>query len=358
MRAEAATSRLLRVSTRRRGWARHVEATAVHTGRHRVEQTAASTGCSWARGAEGGRHTWRQLLVGTSRWQMRAEAATSRLLLVWLRRSGWASCYVEAVARVPAALRAGGTRGGSCLWAPAGGKCEPRLLRRGCCAYARGAVGWRDAWRQLLLGTSRWQMGAEAATSRLRLVCTRAVVGRDTLRLLRCAPARIERSRQRRRGCWSCARGAVGGRNSWRAAACGHQQVAKGEPRRLRRGCCSCACGDVEGRDTLRLLLCAHAGIERSRRRRRGCCSCACGDLAARDDGGVRGGSGPIDRQVDDHALKQALARAVASWGGGRDTESTRRGTRIQVGGLIRASMDGRQRKYRSGQANIGVVAM
>ena len=236
---------------------------------------------------------------------MRAEAATPRLLRVCTRRRGMAR-RVEAAAF---------------------GHQQVANGRRGCYVEAAARVHARRGWaRHVEAAAVRTctHRAEQAAAARLLVVCTR-----------RGGRARL-----------------VEGRCLWAPAG------GKCEPRRPRRGCCSCACGDVEGRDTLRLLLCAHAGIERSRRRRRGCCSCACGDLAARDDGGVRGGSGPIDRQVDDHALKQALARAVASWGGGRDTESTRRGTRIQVGGLIRASMDGRQRKYRSGQANIGVVAM
>jgi hypothetical protein len=63
-----------------------------------------------------------------------------------------------------------------------------------------------------------------------------------------------------------------------------------------------------------------------------------------------------FDRRVDDHALTRAIARAVASWGGGSDMESSRRGTRIQVGGRIRASQAGRRREYRRRRREYGVA--
>ena len=69
------------------------------------------------------------------------------------------------------------------------------------------------------------------------------------------------------------------------------------------------------------------------------------------------GGQRPrFDRRVDDHALTRAIARAVASWGGGSDMESSRRGTRIQVGGRIRASQAGRRREYRRRRREYGVA--
>ena len=132
---QAAASRRLLMCTRHGGRARRVEAAAC---RHRAEQ-----------------------------------AAASRLRLVRTRRCGLAR-HVED----------------RCLWAPAGGKREPRLLRRGCCLYARGAVD-----------------------------------GRDTLRLLRCAPAGIERSRWWRRGCCSLHAARWAGEHV-EAPACGRQQVA------------------------------------------------------------------------------------------------------------------------------------
>ena len=174
-------------------------------------------GCSCARGAEGGRDAWRQLLEVTSRSRMRAEAATSRVLLVCMRRRGWAR-HVEVL-----------------LWAPAGIE-RSRRRRRGCCSCAGGAVGGRDTWRQLLVGTSRWQMRAEGATSRLHLVCTRRRGWARHVEVLRWAPAGIERSRRRRRRGCSCARGTVGGRDAWRPRCLWAPAGGKCEPRLLRRG--------------------------------------------------------------------------------------------------------------------------